>query len=84
MIMALPVIWWIGWLPWMVFSMGYASHLLADAATKSGIRLLYPRNNRYHLLPKPWRFTTGSMAEEVLMAPLAASVLFFLLQNLTH
>ena len=35
---------WIGWAPVVALLMGYFSHLLADAATKSGVRLLYPNS----------------------------------------
>ncbi len=47
-------------------SLGYLSHLAADASTKTGIPFLYPRRTRYRLLPKPLCFSTGSFAEEVL------------------
>lgn len=76
---ALPLALWLGWPFGMALSLGYASHLLADAATKSGIPLLYPRRQRYHLLPNGWRFTTGSMAEEMLLPFLAFAVLLLLL-----
>ncbi len=93
---ALPSVFYAGWSPLPAFVLGYASHLLADSATKSGIELLYPRRTRlyprrtrlyprrtrYYLLPKAWRFTTGSFAEETLMVPLAVSVLTLLLNNL--
>ncbi len=69
----------VGWAPVVAFALGYGSHLLADASTKSGIQLLYPRKARFHVLPERWRFVTGSLAEEMLMALLAPSVLFLLL-----
>ncbi len=47
-------------------SLGYLSHLAADASTKTGIPFLYPRRTRYRLLPKPLRISTGSFAEDVL------------------
>ena len=67
--------------------LGYASHLAADASTKSGIPLLYvpwlyPHKKRYHLLPPSLRFTTGSEAEEVLFPLLALLILLLLLNHL--
>ncbi len=78
-----PAMWWAGWAPVVTLLLGYASHLMADAATKSGIRLFYPDSKRFHLLPLSWRFTTGSIAEEALIAPLAFGVMLFLLTRLT-
>jgi inner membrane protein len=63
-----------GSLAGLSISVGYLSHLAADACTKTGIPALYPRPGRYHLLPRPLRFSTGSLAEEALFAIL--SVLF--------
>jgi inner membrane protein len=65
-----------GLLRGVALTLGYASHLAADACTRSGIQLLYiphfhPDRRRYHLLPQGWRFTTGSSAEEALLAVLA-------------
>lgn len=77
-ICALPLGFWLGWTATVALALGYASHLLADAATKSGIPLLYPRRQRFHLLPKGWRFTTGSQAEEMLLPWLALGALLLL------
>jgi len=66
----------------LALSLGYASHLATDACTKSGIPLLYPRRTRYHLLPRPLRLTTGSMAEEAVFALLAVTVAGLLLCQL--
>ncbi len=79
-LMARPLLIWIGWAPVAALLLGYASHLLGDAATKSGIRLLYPNTKTYHLLPQGWRFTTGSLAEEVVTVLLLFPVLLLLLQ----
>lgn len=81
-LLSTPAMWWAGWAPVTALFLGYASHLVADAATKSGIRLLYPDSKRFHLLRPSWRFTTGSMAEEVLMAPMAASALILLISHM--
>ncbi len=80
-VLCAPAAWWLGLAPVVALILGYASHLMTDAATKSGIRLLYPHPQRFHLLPQGWRFTTGSLAEEVLMAPLAGAVLLLLLSH---
>jgi inner membrane protein len=61
---------------------GYASHLVADACTKSGIPLLYPNRKRFHLLPPSWRVTTGSRAEDALFVLFALAVLLFFLRHL--
>ena len=79
---ALPLALWLGWPYGAALSMGYASHIVADSATKSGVPLLYPRRKRYHLLPKGWRLTTGSLAEETLLPFLAFAVLLLLLRHL--
>jgi membrane-bound metal-dependent hydrolase YbcI (DUF457 family) len=64
--------------PWMSLMLGYGSHLLADACTKSGVPLFWRANaswkggalkqQSFHLLPKPLRLTTGSQAEEAVFA----------------
>lgn len=73
--------WW-GWPVWLALTLGYASHLAADACTRSGIRWLFPQRKRYHLLPPSLRFVTGSQAEEVLFPLLALLVLTLLLRHL--
>jgi inner membrane protein len=78
----LPMSFYTGWAVGMAFLLGYASHLVADSATKSGIRLLYPRTQRFHLLPMRWRITTGSFAEETLFVPLALCCVVLLLRSL--
>ena len=78
----LPATFWVGWAPATALLLGYFSHLMADAATKSGVRLLYPSRHKFHLLPPRWRFTTGSMAEDVLLVPLAVCAAGVLLQSL--
>ena len=78
----LPGLLW-GLLPALAIWLGYASHLAADACTKSGIpryadRLL----PRIHLVPPRLRITTGSQAEETLLPLLALAVLLLLLSRL--
>jgi len=80
---SLPLLLW-SWWDWQTSAalvLGYASHLAADAATKSGIPLLYPRKKRYHLLPRSLRITTGSLAEEVVFVGLALLTLLLLLSH---
>ncbi|MBV9470266.1 MAG: metal-dependent hydrolase [Abitibacteriaceae bacterium] len=83
-LMSLPLIAWWGWLPSLALVLGYASHLAADALTKSGIPFFYPSHYRYHLLPLHWRFTTGSQAEEMLFPFLVMAVLLLLLRHLAY
>ena len=80
---ALPVTYWLGWPYGDALVLGYASHILADSATKSGVPLLYPRRRRYHLLPRGWRLTTGSLAEEILLPFLALTILLLLMRHLS-
>ena len=69
-------------LPALALLIGYASHLVADACTRSGIPGWPNRaDRRIYLLPPRLRFVTGSMAEEALV-PLIALVVLVLL--LTH
>lgn len=63
---------------------GYISHLLADAATKSGVPLAWPNRARY-VFPgnEQLRVKTGSMAEiGVLVVTLGIGLLLVPLQNL--
>jgi membrane-bound metal-dependent hydrolase YbcI (DUF457 family) len=52
-------------------SLGYLSHLLADAMTKAPIKLLWPHPRRVWLLPEPLRIDTGASFERALIQPLA-------------
>ena len=71
-----------GWQVALALWLGYASHLAADALTRSGIPWLYPRNGRFHLLPARLRLTTGSQEEEVVFVLLALSALLLMLRHL--
>lgn len=77
----IPLTFWIGWAPVIALLLGYTSHLLGDAATKSGIRLLYPSKARFYALPLH-RLTTGSFAEEALLPVLGLTVFLLLLTHL--
>lgn len=48
----------------LAFAIGYAIHLLSDALTRLGIPLF--GRWRLHLLPKPLRIRTGSLAKHLL------------------
>jgi membrane-bound metal-dependent hydrolase YbcI (DUF457 family) len=77
-----PLTLWAGWQTSAALWLGYATHILADAATRTGVpgvRL----SNRWYLLPKPWRILTGSPAEDVLLPILASTALFLLLSKLS-
>jgi membrane-bound metal-dependent hydrolase YbcI (DUF457 family) len=78
-LLAVPLAVWLGWQAGLALVLGYASHLLLDACTRSGIPLLFPDTRRVHLLPKGLRLVTGSLAEEVLFALLADGALLLLL-----
>ena len=77
-----PLTFWVGWAPATALLLGYASHLMGDAATKSGIRLFYPDSKRHHLLPQRWRITTGSFAEDALLPFWALGVVVLLFGHL--
>ena len=79
---SLPLMFWIGWTPAVALLLGYASHLLGDSATKSGIRPFYPQPRHFHLLPLSLCITTGSLAEEALIPLLALGVVLLLLTHL--
>ena len=50
----------------LAFFLAYTSHLAADAMTKSGIRLWWPSQRRFWLLPRGFRVTTGTWPDYVL------------------
>jgi inner membrane protein len=72
----------IGWALWIGLVLGYGSHLLGDALTRSGVPLLYPNPRRVHLLPKPLRLLTGSWGEDGVLLLLAMVALPLLLSHL--
>ena len=81
-LVALPLSARWGWQPSVALSLGYASHLAADACTRTGIPFFYPNRRRVFLLPLPLRLVTGSAAEEALLPLLALPVLLLLLDSL--
>ena len=70
--------------PWagVGLSLGYLSHLLLDACTKSGVPLWWPEPGRIHLLPYRLRVTTGSLAEDGVFALLALAAVALYLSKL--
>lgn len=61
-------------LPALALWLGYMSHLLLDACTKTGIPFP-PFRKRLFLLPKPLRVVTGSPDEEIVFALTALTAL---------
>ncbi|HEY0075473.1 MAG TPA: metal-dependent hydrolase [Abditibacteriaceae bacterium] len=72
--------------PWVSLLLGYLSHLLGDACTKSGVPLFWKANalkqQSFHLLPRPLCLTTGSQAEEAVFAFCGALDLMLALRHL--
>ncbi len=62
----------------LVVIIGYASHLLSDMLTKSGIEFFWPIRIRVGLLPKFLRVRTGGVLDNILLLAGAAGVVFFL------
>jgi len=79
----LPLVFFLGLDVPLALSLGYASHLVADACTKSGIPALYPNRGRIHLLPRALRLTTGSLAEEAFLVALGLLLFALLLSQLS-
>lgn len=50
-----------------VLTLGYASHLILDGLTKSGIRFLFPKKKKYRLLPRKLAFRTGRSMDFLLL-----------------
>jgi inner membrane protein len=78
LLVAWPLSSWWGAAASLALWLGSASHLAADACTRTGIPLLFPLRRRVFLLPPAWRFVTGSPAEDALL-PLLASLVLLLL-----
>jgi membrane-bound metal-dependent hydrolase YbcI (DUF457 family) len=62
-------------IPLAVF-LGCATHILGDLLTDSGCMLTFPLSKqRYHLLPEPLAFTTGTSPELLIVDPLLMAAL---------
>ncbi|PIY96292.1 MAG: hypothetical protein COY66_04620 [Candidatus Kerfeldbacteria bacterium CG_4_10_14_0_8_um_filter_42_10] len=66
---------------WMVLTLGYFSHLVADGITHHGVPLLWPWNRNIHLLPRLLRFRTGSFMETVIFIVLLLTLGLFVLSS---
>jgi len=62
--------------------LGYGSHLVLDCCTPHGLRLMWPKEDRYFVLPKGARITTGSDLEQVVFVPLLCAILVLALRLL--
>jgi inner membrane protein len=62
----------------LAITAGYASHLLADACTKSGIQFMLPIHRSVHIMPKPLRFRAGGFIDTglLIIAALTLSLAF--------
>lgn len=66
---------------WLVLTMGYASHLIADGLTRYGVPLFWPWNRNFHLLPRFLRFKTGSLPEVIIFVILLLTLGLFILNS---
>jgi inner membrane protein len=69
---------WLSFSSWVAFGFwfGYATHLIADSITKSGIKWLQPLSERGYLTGP---FRTGGFFEQVLFVSFTAGALYLLL-----
>ena len=59
------------------FIVGNLGHILGDMTTKSGVTILYPFTSKsFGLLPKRYRYITGSAVEYLVVFPLFSILLF--------
>lgn len=63
-------------------AVGYGAHVLADACTQSGVPFFWPYRRMVHLLPRGWRFTTGSAAETILGVVIVAGLAVYVYDRL--
>jgi len=71
--------WFLGVPGAVALLLGYASHLVGDACTVSGIPVLFPDRTRRFALPKVLRFVTNSRTEDFLLVLFAEASLALLL-----
>jgi membrane-bound metal-dependent hydrolase YbcI (DUF457 family) len=65
-------------IPLAVF-VGCCTHIIGDMLTDSGCMLLFPLSkHRFHLLPEPFAFTTGTRPELLVVDPLLTAALLAL------
>lgn len=66
------------------FLIGNVGHVLGDMTTRSGVAIFYPiYNENIGLLPKEFRYFTGSMMEYVVVLPLFSSILLWQLYKIS-
>jgi membrane-bound metal-dependent hydrolase YbcI (DUF457 family) len=78
-VLILPLVAVVGWMPVAALSLGYASLLAADACTRTGIPMLYPKHKSYHLLSVGMRVSTGPEYEEVFFVVFVSLILLVML-----
>jgi inner membrane protein len=57
----------------LAFIIGYASHMISDAMTPSGIVLLWPLKGRWRLIPRDLAVPTGGIVDKAIAAVSAVS-----------
>lgn len=68
LVLGVPLALFASWPAALALLLGWASHLVLDACTKSGVPLLWPDERRIRLVPPFLRVTTGSDAEGLVFA----------------
>ncbi|MFA5052076.1 MAG: metal-dependent hydrolase [Patescibacteria group bacterium] len=68
----------------LVIIFSYASHIIIDMLTKSGVELFWPIRTRVGLLPKFFRVKTGGITDTVLLIIACGGVLAFLYSSLNE
>jgi inner membrane protein len=73
---------WLSFGSWVAFGFwfGYATHLIADSITKSGIKWLQPFSNQGYVSGP---FRTGGLLEQVLFVSFTAGAVYLLLFPIT-
>ncbi|MGC4044838.1 MAG: metal-dependent hydrolase [Armatimonas sp.] len=79
---AIPLGICLGWQVGVALTFGYASHLMLDMCTRSGLPFFYPNPKTVWLLPKKLRITTGDEWEHLYTATLGILSLALLLSRL--
>jgi len=75
-----PILLYLGPVALIAFLLGYASHLALDCMTPVGLMLMWPSRERFWLLPRWLRITTGSDWEDLIFATLAMAVVLLLVR----
>ena len=60
------------------FIFGNIGHIFGDATTKSGVAVFYPFSSKqFGMLPKRYRYVTGSSVEYIIILPIFSALLFY-------